>query len=201
MSACVREGTLKPHCWPGLLALRSASGHSGGYNPECEGLGKEAQSLEKRTQSQRQRWHMAWLRAMYIPARLTGGQFLSLSLSFFMVAQLCPMGGLFYTLRGPAFWGTFAHVMWLSWEPLRWKTPNKVRPIAESRLFVPYASALHAGHFWPTDTNSGPREAETSWLSPGGLTQAQGKGLGQRPPFWAINLVKSGMLAERTGEG
>lgn len=98
----------------------------------------------KRTQSQRQRWHVAWLRATYIPARLPGGQFLSLS--FFMVAQLCPMGGLFYTLRGPAFWGTFAHVMWLSWEPLRWKTPNKVRPIAESRLFVPCASALHAGH-------------------------------------------------------
>lgn len=38
------------------------------------------------------------------PARLPGGQ---ISLSFFMVAQLCPMGGLFYTLRGPAFWGDF----------------------------------------------------------------------------------------------
>lgn len=55
--------------------------------------------------------------------------------------------------------------------------------------------------FWPTDTNSGPREAETSWLSPGGLTQAQGKDLGQGPPFWAINLLKSGMLAERTRDG
>lgn len=47
------------------------------------------------------------------------------------------MGGFFffYTLRGPAFSGAFAHVMRLSWEPFRWKT-NKVRPVAEAWLFL-----------------------------------------------------------------
>lgn len=69
--------------------------------------------------------------------------------------------------------------MRLSWEPLRWKTPNKVRPVAEAWLFLcMYFPWLVT--FWPADTKSGPREEQAGWLSPGGLTQVEMKGLGQR---------------------
>lgn len=85
--------------------------------------------------------------------------------------------------------------MWLSWEPLGWKTPNKVRPVAEAGLF--FVRMLSTGATaWPADAKTGPGEAETDWLCPGGLTWAKGEGLGQGLCLWAIYLVKSGILAE-----
>lgn len=63
-----------------------------------------------------------------------GDRFLSLSLFYGCTAL--PHGGAFFTHCGAQLsGGTFAHVMRLSWESLRWKTPNKVRPVAEACLF------------------------------------------------------------------
>lgn len=107
MSACVREVTLKPYCWPALLAAKDCIWPL--WWPRLlsvKDLEKKAQSEEKETQNQWQHWHVSWS-GQFIAAlaRLPAG-LISLSF-FFMVAQLCPMGGLFYTLQGPAFWGDF----------------------------------------------------------------------------------------------
>lgn len=167
------------------MPLRTASGPSGGHNPRALRTWKRKHNRRRKWTQQQQAWCVSWPRAIEIPARLPGGL---ISLFFFKIAQLCPMGGFFfYTLRGPAFWGAFAHVMRLSWEPFRWKT-NKVRPVAEAWLFLVCVLPT-AGH----QALGGRGWLPLPWRTESG----QGGGPGaESGPLWAICLGRSGVLTE-----
>lgn len=84
------------------------------------------------------------------PSQASWGTDLSLSFFFFFYdCTALPHGGAFFThCEAQLSGGTFAHVMRLSWEPLRWKAPNKVRPVAEAWLCLVCVLPM-AGHLWP----------------------------------------------------
>lgn len=88
-----------------LLAAEDCVWPLCGHNPRVLKTWKSKHNQRrKQTQNQWQHRHVAQPGVIYPPPQLGSW---GTDFSFFMVAQLCPTGGLFYTLRGPAFWGDF----------------------------------------------------------------------------------------------
>lgn len=134
MSACVRGHPqtvllARPPCaedciWP-----------PGGHNPVLRTWKRSTIGGEKgpRTSSSAGTWPGPG-RFISQPGFLGDG---FLSFFFFLwLHSYAPWGAFFTHCEAQLSGGTFAHVMRLSWEPLRWKTPNKVRPVAEAWLFL-----------------------------------------------------------------
>lgn len=138
VSACVRERSPSNRtAGQTALLLRTVSGPSGGHNPRALRTWRRKHNRRrKQTQTQQQRWHVAWPRVTSsCPAGLPGG-LLSLAPFFFFLRlhSSAPWGAFFTHCEAQLSRGTFAHTMWLCWESLTWKTPNKVRPFAEAWL-------------------------------------------------------------------
>ena len=161
---------------------------------------KQHNRRRKRTQNQQRRWHVAWLRAVSIPARLPGGQ---ISLSFFYGCTALPHGGPFLHTARPSFLGELLHMSCGS-AGSHFGGKLQIKCGLSQRLGCSLcACSPPLATSWPTDTKSGPGEAETGWLFPGGLSQAKGKGLGQGATLlghlfgeaWDVGRV----FAEKTG--
>lgn len=182
VSVC--EVTLNLHHWPAtLLSLRTWSGPSGSFNPRLLRTWKGKHNQRRKQPLNQQEWPGTWTGPSDVhsaQARLPGGR-ISLSLSLFLK-----------WLHGSAPWGAFCThceaqlsrgLLHMSCSSAGSCLGGKLQIKCGCRrgLAVPWGCALCG--WLPSGLpheKLGPGEAEAAWLSPGRLTQVEGKVLGQK---------------------